>query len=585
MANDSLGGGLFNAFLNYLYATGGISIPKDYHSQCSEVINMLSNDVTGTISTVTDYAVNSAAETVYSIESSNETIEKLLNLWITKINLMVNGIPTGVHELTKEYYKERWQGSSLCLLRVSAWKNITVDQTTILVPTILWFVNGSSVHIKRDDKNFKLGSDKFFLDIDFKNEVPANKNEEVVVNKPYARWFDKYPSPYLVRNGVLKNFLGIQAIQKKSDEVISKVLPYLLNITKGTEKLFIDGKVDYKDTDLAQLVDNFKSYLETYQNEKDAVPVNAVPFDQKIEHIIPDLRSILSEELYRQGYRALLCGLGFIDVLQGVSSTRKESVLNPKPFIAEINSGVDGFKTILLEIINIIISKNKDAHKKLFSENNELKITNSPLKINVEVILDQLRSGFVYGVISVQSYQEILGIDPDKELQRMKKEWNDGLREIYYPHLIQNQEATPDNGVKPAPITKKQIEKTREKTKKPINMKKASEYLVKCKGCEYEFDLLSIPESGMGYVKCPKCEEAVSQDDLIEAPYDKLSDLPKAVQKMPKQAQQIWKSTFNQVLKDNLGDDAKAFRIAWSAANKWLKDNGYKKVEDKWVKE
>jgi len=539
---DSLGGGLFNAFLNYLYATGGISIPKDYHSQCAEVKNMLSNDVTGTITAVTDYAVNSASETVYSIESSNETIEKLLNLWLSKINLMVNGVPTGIHELTKEYYKERWQGSSLCLLRVSSWKNITVDSTTISVPTVLWFVNGSSVYVKRDDKNFKLGSDKFFLDQEFKNEVPKNKDENIIVNKPYARWFDKYPSPYLVRSGVLKNFLGIRAIQNKSDEVITKVLPYLLNITKGTERLFIDGKVNYTDGDLTQLVDNFNEYLKTYQAEKDATPVNAVPFDQKIEHIIPDLTKILSEELYRQGYRALLCGLGFIDVLQGVSSTRKESVLNPKPFIAEVNAGVDGFKTVLLEIINIIIAKNKADHKKLFSENNELKITNSPLKINVEVILDQLRSGFVYGIISVQSYQEILGIDPDKELQRMKKEWNDGLREIYYPHLIQNQEATPDNEVKPAPITKKQIEKIQEKTKVPPNMKKA--------------EVINEPID-------PNLE------NLEEAPYS-MDSYPDYLKKYPKHAIEIWVSTWNSVY-EKTKDEAKAFKIAWNALQKYMK--------------
>ena len=541
---DALGGGLFQAFLDYLYQTGNIKIPTEYHEQCNSVKVMLANDITGTINTVVDYSINSASETVYSIESSNETVEKLLNLWLSQINLMIDGIPTGIHELTKEYYKERWAGSSLCLLRVSAWKNITVDNVTISVPTILWFVNGASVYVDRDDKNFKLGSDKFFLDKDLKKGVPVNKNESIVVNKPYGRWFDKYPVPYLVRSGVLKNYLGIQAIQNKSDEVVSKVLPYLFTITKGTERLFLDGKVDYKDADLTTLVDNFKDALKTYQSQKENTPVNAIPFDQKFEHIIPDLTKILSEELYRQGYRALLCGLGFIDVLQGVSSTRKESVLNPKPFIAEVNAGVDGFKTVLLEIINLIVLKNKDSHKKMFSENNNLKITNSPLKINVEVILDQLRSGFVYGVISVQSYQEILGIDPDKELQRMKKEWNDGLSEIYYPHLIQNQEATPDNETQAAPITKKQIEKTQEKTKKPKNMEKS--------------EVINEPID-------PNLE------NLEEAPYQNLEDLPEGVKKYPKKAQEIWRAAFNAALKQKPGDEAYAFRVAWSALQKYMK--------------
>ena len=532
---DGLSGGLFQAFLDYLFAAGSIAIPADYHSQCSAVTNMLANDLTGTINTVVDYSVNSAAETVYSIETSEPTLEKLLNAWLSQINLMVNGVPTGIHELTKEYYKERWAGSSLCLLRVSEWKNITAAGATITVPTVLWFVNGSSVYVNRPVK-FTLGSDKYYLDKDFKNQVPSGKTDNIVVNKPFGRWFDKYPVPYLVRNGVLKNYLGIQAIQEKSDEVITKVLPYLFTITKGTERLFMDGKVNYTDGDLTALVDNFKEAMETYKSERNATPANAVPFDQKYEHLIPDLRNILSEELYRQGYRALLCGLGFIDVLQGVSSTRKESVLNPKPFIAEVNAGVDGFKTVLLEIINLIVLKNKGDHKKLFSDNSYLKITNSPLKINVEVILDQLRSGFVYGVISIQSYQEILGIDPDKELQRMKKEMADDLRMIYYPHLIQNQEATPDLNVSPAPITKKQVEKNQEKTKVPPTMKKAD-----------------------------------IEEDLIEAPYQNLEDLPKAVKKYPEHAQRIWLAAFNAAYKEKPNDEAYAFRVAWSALQKYMK--------------
>lgn len=34
---------------------------------------------------------------------------------------------------------------------------------------------------------------------------------------------------------------------------------------------------------------------------------------------------------------------------------------------------------------------------------------------------------------------------------------------------------------------------------------------VTCKNCNYKFDYNSIPESGMGYVLCPNCKEAVTQ--------------------------------------------------------------------------
>jgi len=32
---------------------------------------------------------------------------------------------------------------------------------------------------------------------------------------------------------------------------------------------------------------------------------------------------------------------------------------------------------------------------------------------------------------------------------------------------------------------------------------------ITCKSCGYEFDYLSVPEAGMGYVKCPKCGKPV----------------------------------------------------------------------------
>ena len=40
--------------------------------------------------------------------------------------------------------------------------------------------------------------------------------------------------------------------------------------------------------------------------------------------------------------------------------------------------------------------------------------------------------------------------------------------------------------------------------------------IVKCRKCEHQFDITSIPESGMGYVKCPKCKYVVTQKDKIK---------------------------------------------------------------------
>ena len=400
--NSGMPNGLFNAFLDWLYSSGNIVVPSEFHDRCSSIKKMLDNDVTGIINTVIDYSINSASDSKFSVESDNPALEELLDLWLKQININLNGIPTGLNELAKEYYKERWQGSSLCLLRAKDWKTITIGENKIEVPMTLWFVNGASVYVKRENElQYKLGTDKYSLSETMKDFINNTKNENYIVQKPYDRWFTKEATPYLVRKGVLKNFLAIETIQEKADEVISKVLPYLFVIEKGTQEMY-NKDVTYSDKELGTLVEVIKEQFEKFRNEK-GLPANAVPFDQKYSHLIPDMAPMLKEELYNQGYRALLAGLGFIDVIQGISNTRKESVLNPKPFIAEVNAGVDGFKSILMDLVKLIIERNKDSHRKLFSDNNTMMIVSSPLRINVEVLLEMIRSAYDRGPISIQS--------------------------------------------------------------------------------------------------------------------------------------------------------------------------------------
>jgi hypothetical protein len=581
--SDALGSGVFQAFIDYLFSSGDISVPSDYHERCGKVREMLDNDISGTINSILDYAVNSASEAKYRVECSETTLQKLLNLWLEDINIEIKGIPTGLQALSKEYFKERWEGSSFCILRIMDWEKITADNVTIEVPTTMWFVNGGSIYIARPkDKSYKLGSDKYYLDQSLKEEIPKNKDEEIIVQKPYNRWFDQYATPYLIRKGIYKNWLGMKTLQDKSDEVISKILPYLFLIQKGTPELFKEG-VDYSDDELKEMTDNFKEQVQKFRSEKGKVPTNAIPFDTKYEHLIPDLGKILKEELYRQGYRSILAGLGFIDMLE-ITPSRQESRMNPKAFVSEINEGVTGFKQILLEAIYLIEERNKSAHKKLFTDKGKIIIVSSPLRINVEQILDALRSGFDRGISSIESYQEILGLDPITEKERRKKELNNGDEDLFYPHLIQNREDIPDRIVTPAKPKQEKNEDQNKKKNTPetdtITAGLELKYIAKCKKCEHEFDYLSVQEAGMGYVKCPKCEEAVTQEDLIIAPYDK-DNPPAFLKKYPKGAQEVFIDVFNKSLPK--GEDY-AFPVAWSAMKRWLKKHGYKKIEDKWVK-
>jgi len=543
--SDALGPGVFNSFIHYLFNSGDISVPAEYHERCSKIQEMLDSDVSGTINTVLDYSINAASEAKYRVECSSDTLEKLLNIWLEKINIDIRGVPTGLEALSKEYFKERWEGSSFCVLKVADWEKISVGNVTIEVPTTMYFVNGSSMYVARPkDKNYTIGSDKFYLDKENKIVLPG-KDEDIIVQKPYNRWFDEYATPYLIRRGVYKNWLGIKTLQDKSDEVISKVLPYLFLITKGTKEMF-DAGLDYSDTELTELTNNFKSEVEKYKNQKGKTPTNAIPFDTKYEHLIPDMSKVLKEELYRQGYRTILAGLGFVDMLE-ISPSRQETRLNPKAFVSEINDGVGGFKAMLLEAISLIEQKNKGSHGKIFSDKGKLIIVNSPLKINIEQMLDSLRQGFDRGPMSIQTYQETLGLDPQTEKERRKKELENGDEQLFFPHVINNVEKdmAPDK-ISPS---------------KPKNDKK----------------ILPDRQSGT-----PEVENFKAEVPLEMAPYTHDS-YPEYLKKYPEGARIAWIDTWNSVYKDTK-DESKAFPIAWNAMKRWLKKNGYKKDGDNWVK-
>ena len=577
--NFNISGAMWEAFINFVYATKLLEVPNEFHAQCEEIQTMLENDITGIISTILDYAVNSAVEAKFKVEcEKSETLENILTIWLKQINIRVDGIPTGLQELAREYYKERWQGSSLCLLKIGDWKDISINNTKVSLPTTLWFVNSASVYIDRPKGAFKLGTDKYYYDGKFEKPIIKSNEDYVIQKSGSARWFTKYPIPYTIRKGIYKNYKAIELLQSKGDEVVAKVIPYLFEITKGDIQMWMKGS-KYSTKELKDLNEDFKTAAKKYKNEKRRVPSVAKSFDEKHEHLIPDISNMIKEELFRQGYRNILAGLGFVDMLE-ISPSRQETRLNPKPFIAELNDGVTGFKNLLLEVIYLIVSENKELHKKYFSDLSKIKIINTPLKVNVESIMDYLNRGYIYGTITIESYHEILGLDHEQEVSRMKKEWDTGLRELFYAHVIQNMEDRGiDTQISAPPITKKQNEKNDKKIQQA-----SEELLVKCKKCGHEFDLLSIAESGMGYVKCPKCEEAVTQEDLIIAPYKNVEELLKKhpyMKKYPKGALEVFVTVFNKSLPK--GEDY-AFPVAYTAMKRWLKKHGYKKVGDKWVK-
>lgn len=321
---------LFQKLLDMLYTEKAISVPKEFHSRCAKIKSLLENDITGLINTLTSFSVNSAYNTTYRVECPEgfESLEEALNEWLGSLNSNIEGIPSGIQAISKEYYQERWQGSSLLLLRVKNWKETEVNKQKLILPQQAFYVNGASVWVKTPDpNNFKLGSFEYYLNKDEKpsSKVPLNKNENIIVQKPFSRWFSDYPTPYLVKNGVYKNYKSIELLQDKGDEVITKIIPYLFMIKRGSEALSLQLKSNFTDQELKDGQANLKDALETYKSEKSKLPAWMVNWDTEVEHLIPDLAKVLREDLYTQSYRAVLSGLGFVDVVQGIASSIDEN--------------------------------------------------------------------------------------------------------------------------------------------------------------------------------------------------------------------------------------------------------------------
>jgi len=178
-----------------------IIVPTDFHEQCQCVRNMLKDDVTGLVDVLTDFAVHSATVD-FTIETNYDKLNELFHVWSLELNQAYPTLPIGLKALAQEYFKERWQGSSFPVLKIAEWSKYG----TLLLPTKMVFIDGSSIYA--DDKNASdelrvEGYDYYIGDkFDPPYKIVADK---YVVNRPYGRWYDKYPTPYLIKRGIYHN--------------------------------------------------------------------------------------------------------------------------------------------------------------------------------------------------------------------------------------------------------------------------------------------------------------------------------------------------------------------------------------------
>lgn len=564
-----------------------IVVPNTFKDQADVVEVMLRDDVTGIVDSLTDFAVESATVD-FGIETDNKRLNKILDKWLKHVNRDYNGkVPPGIQALAKEYFKERWKGASFPVLKITKWD--TFDGMEL--PSRMFFVNGGDITAKEKDKkakNVTLFSYDYYLG-DTTNPY-AKLEDGTIFSRPYGRWFDKYPVPYLIKRGVYHNYRIIESIKNLGKTVLEEIIPYLMIIKKGSADLTAQGKT-YSDPELKQVFEDMQAILRDVKNNKATrdgqTQMRVTDYAEEIKHLIPDLSTVFAPKLYAQAERNILSGLGFIDVIAGVSDTRKESILNPKAFVEEVRAGVNDFKQLMYQLVLLIADTNKRKKKYMTKDFN---ITASPVKVFMtDKFKQELRLLWKHGQLSDQTYCEMVGeIDFSVEVDRRKKEAQDGTEMIMYPHYTDNKEGDI------SPEEQKRLkENDIDVNDEPIDDDKlndpdrfdVSSFKCVCLKCGYS----KTTEAHCNTLKCPKCggnmrrknrpgkgkpdESPNSNSDLEVAPYKSPTDLPASIKRSLAPAlQSTFVSVFNKALQ-TYNSETRAFRVSWSVIKKIARKN------------
>ena len=515
-----------------------VTIPSDYRGQVLAVKNLMKNDESGIISALLDFGISSASDVNLTVETDSSGLSEVLNNWLQGINYdLIGQIPIGIEALSKEYYRERWKGSSLLLLR-TVWQ----DVDGIRLPVKMWFVDGEDIEVKNSNPSVvTLGDEKYSIVIDRKDrrkniKLPTSRNEKIFIQKPYTSWGEKYPTPFLIQRGLYKNSVFLKNLISKGEVVVAKALEYLMVVKKGTEALAKESRSEfiYSDEDLQAVKEHF-GILVNSRNTTGGVPSYITNFDTDIEHLIPEYERILKPALFVPIEQRILSGLGLIDVVDSANTSRREGTLNPKAYIGELNSGITDFKSLIKDILLTIIIENKGTHPKYFSSKNSLDIRSTPVKaFMTDEFKTMLRSVYDRGGLSKKTFVEVVGeTSYEQEVDRRTNEANNGQDIIMYPPVIQNQEQS-GGGAEEAPAVEDE-DKNPDKTG---------------------------PE-----------KKNYDNSALEVSSYDKNKELPTHItEALPPAGQTIWRKSFNSILEAS-GDEVKARQGAWENVKlKYKKD-------------
>ncbi len=409
-----------------------ISVSSDYYGAMDQLKCFKRNDKTGIVCTVVDFMVESATVPIL-IETQNDKLNNFFADWQNNINANLGvDIPRGLKELSIQCYNERWWSSWLGLVII--WGEVGKGKERFTIPTKMYFVDGSGIHV--DAKQNALLGRKYYLGKTKEFALNNTDKQSVIIRKPYNAWHEVMPTPFLVRRGVLFNALLKEAIINKQADVIDQIIPYLLLMKAGTDKLAELGMLADEE-DMKALK---KQFIDA-KNEADVTGdlgklLATLNYDVNLEHFIPDLSKILNENITKSTDKNILAGLGMIE-LEGFQKTREESIMNPKLLIEEVKDGVNDWASIVEEVMAQIVERNKDRHPELLE--NKIKVIPGRVKtFMTDAMRDMLRSMADRGVLSYKTeIEDIAELDYETEKAQIIKEEDEGLREVFTPKPMQ----------------------------------------------------------------------------------------------------------------------------------------------------
>jgi len=509
-------------------SANGITPPTEFSSQVQLCSQLLDNDVTGLINPIVDFITDAVGELNFRVETDNDNLTKKLNLWLEQLNLENNYyIPSGYRHFNKQYVKEYYKSS----FNLVKYDFSLIDDFKL--PTTLQLLDVSN--LKGERKN---GRNFYTI-----NEKPLPKN--VFIRKD-GYDYDPTPSPILIARGVWANAQLKKQLKTRNSDVLKQVLNYLLHVKIGdannpARKPSDLNKVINGDT--ASGVSGLKDVLQDAKNSSadKPMPVYASNSDVKLEHILADLTKQLSSENYEQIDRDILSGMGLVDIVQGISSTRKEAVLNPKPLMQKTVNLILDIESIYRDLIYQIIDENKVSGSKYFSKLNKIRIVRSPIKAFWnDTMLTLIRSYYDRGLLSYRTTLDSLDMDIDSEINRRDHEIREGQDLTLYPRLtVNNEDKAIDLVILETPNTDEEV--TDDK-----------------KGLEAKnFNNASAEE-----------------DELVEAFYKNISQIdPKIAKKMSREVLADFMQVFNRAWKTYEGRGKKiqevlAFKTAWTVIKK-----------------